>query len=107
MATHPVFLPGKFRGLRSLVGYSPWCCKESDTIERLHFSSLHEKINRGMYVYVRVCVGCIESNMFVVFSFESAHQVSECFEFFFFFFGLTVICFHYLLFVQLLFPILG
>ena len=60
-----------------------------------------------MYVYVRVCVGCIESDMIVVFSFESVHQVSECFEFFFFFFGLTVICFHYLLFVQLLFPILG
>ena len=24
-------------GRRSLVGYSPWGCKESDTIERLHF----------------------------------------------------------------------
>jgi len=27
----PVFLPG--HGQRSLVGYSPWGCKESDTIE--------------------------------------------------------------------------
>ena len=26
----PVFLPGKFHGERSLVGYSPWGCKESD-----------------------------------------------------------------------------
>ena len=26
----PVFLPGKFHGQRSLVGYSPWGCKESD-----------------------------------------------------------------------------
>ena len=25
-------------GQRSLAGYSPWGCKESDTIERLHFS---------------------------------------------------------------------
>ena len=33
----PVFLPGKFHGQRSLAGYSPWCCKESDTTERLHF----------------------------------------------------------------------
>ena len=24
-------LPGKFRGLRSLVGYSPWSCKVSDS----------------------------------------------------------------------------
>ena len=38
----PVLLPGKFHGQRSLVGYSPWGCKESDTTERLHFtSSLH------------------------------------------------------------------
>ena len=27
MATHPVFLPGKFHGHRSLEGYSPWGCK--------------------------------------------------------------------------------
>ena len=33
----PVFLPGEFHGLRSLVGYSPWGHKESDTTERLHF----------------------------------------------------------------------
>ena len=26
----PVFLPGEFHGQRSLVGYSPWCHKESD-----------------------------------------------------------------------------
>ena len=33
----PVLLPGKFHRLRSLVGYSPWGHKESDTTERLHF----------------------------------------------------------------------
>ena len=27
----PIFLPGKFHGQRSLVGYSPWDHKESDT----------------------------------------------------------------------------
>ena len=35
----PVLLPGKFHGLRSLVGYSPWGRKELDTIEQLHFTS--------------------------------------------------------------------
>ena len=30
-------MPGKFHGLRSLVGYSPWDHKESDTTERLYF----------------------------------------------------------------------
>ena len=29
------FLPGEFHGLRSLVGYSPWGHKKSDTTELL------------------------------------------------------------------------
>ena len=33
----PVLLPGKSHRWRSVVGYSPWGCKESDTTERLHF----------------------------------------------------------------------
>ena len=33
----PVLLPGKSHGWRSLVGHSPWGCKESDTTERIHF----------------------------------------------------------------------
>ena len=32
----PVFLPGKSYGQRSLVGYSPWGHKESDSIEQLN-----------------------------------------------------------------------
>ena len=36
----PVLLPGKFHGRRSLVGYSPWGRKESDTTEQLHFHFL-------------------------------------------------------------------
>ena len=34
----PVFLPGVFHGQRSLVGYSPWGRKESDTTEQLTLS---------------------------------------------------------------------
>ena len=33
----PIFLPGKFHGWRSLIGYSPWDRKEWDTTDRLHF----------------------------------------------------------------------
>ena len=29
----PIFLPGESHGQRSLVGYSPWGCKESDMTE--------------------------------------------------------------------------
>ena len=37
----PVFLPGKSHGQRSLVSYSPWGCKESDTTEQLSTHVLH------------------------------------------------------------------
>ena len=36
----PVLLPGKYHGQRSLVGYSPWGLKESDTTEPHHFFTL-------------------------------------------------------------------
>ena len=36
MTTHTVFLPGDFHGQRSLVGYSPWGHKESDTTKWLN-----------------------------------------------------------------------
>ena len=31
----PVFLPGEYHGQRSLKGYSPWGCRESDMTEEL------------------------------------------------------------------------
>ena len=34
----PVFLSGECHGQRSLVGYIPWGCKESDTTEQLTLS---------------------------------------------------------------------
>ena len=34
----PVLLPGESYGGRSLVGYRPWCHKESDTTELLYFT---------------------------------------------------------------------
>ena len=30
LGTHPVFLPGKSHGQRSLVGCNPWGCRESE-----------------------------------------------------------------------------
>ena len=35
----PVFWPGEFQGQRSLIDYSPWDRKESDTTERLSTTS--------------------------------------------------------------------
>ena len=43
-------LPGDSHGGKSLVGYSPWGHKESDTTERLQ-SSLRSKINNIVLGY--------------------------------------------------------
>ena len=52
----PVLLPGKLHGQRSLVGYSPWGRKESDTTERLYsltYSFLsHVKWLRQLFFYL-------------------------------------------------------
>ena len=49
----PVFLRGESRGQRSLVGYSPWSSKESDTTERYFVkqSKINQK-SRVSHFYV-------------------------------------------------------
>ena len=47
----PVFLPGEFHEQRSLVGYSPWGCKELDMTERLHF---HFQILKSFHIIVNI-----------------------------------------------------
>ena len=44
----PVFLPRKFHGQRSLVGYSPWGSKETDMIE--HLSTMSKNVHKIMYL---------------------------------------------------------
>ena len=41
----PVLLPGKSHEQRSVVGYSPWSHKESDTTEQLHFQPKSTRIS--------------------------------------------------------------
>ena len=43
----PVLLPGKSHGWRSLVGCSPWGCRELDTTEQLHFNFSLSCIGEG------------------------------------------------------------
>ena len=43
----PALLPGKAHGQRSLIDYSPWGRKQSDTTERLHFHFLLSCIEEG------------------------------------------------------------
>ena len=45
MATHSSILAWRIDGWKSLVGYSPWGCKESDTTEYTHYISTFPCIN--------------------------------------------------------------
>ena len=58
----PVFLPGKSHGHRSLVDYSPWGHKQSDTIE----------VTENAHIYVCVCV-CIYIYIYI-YMFSSVSQ---------------------------------
>ena len=40
IATYFSIVSGEFYGMRGLVGYNPWGCKESDTTEQQHFNFL-------------------------------------------------------------------
>jgi len=46
-----VLLPGKSHGQKSLVGYSPWGCKESDTTERLDFIIWRTSVCSRNYIH--------------------------------------------------------
>ena len=74
----PVFLPGKSHGQRSLVGYSPWGCKESDTSEQLntHVRTLEKmpssgKTSRGLGQVLPQCclphLFCVELYLSLVY----------------------------------------
>ena len=55
----PVLLPGKSHDQRSMVGYSPWGCKESDTTESLHFRIMNvsvQNVQLNMEVVQQVAI---------------------------------------------------
>ena len=60
----PVFLPGKFYGQRSLMGYSLWYCEESDTMEQL---STHARV---IHIYVLAIVNSAAMKIKVHISFQ-------------------------------------
>ena len=50
----PLFLPGESHGQRSLVGYSLWGCKESDTTELVMM--IYDIVHRKMWNLVNPIV---------------------------------------------------
>ena len=70
----PVFLPGKFHGQRSLEGYSPWGCTESDTAERLN-THTRAHTHTHTHIYTLPCVKQLASGK-LLYSTESSVQCS-------------------------------
>ena len=48
METHSSVLARKSHGQRSLVGYSPWCCRESDTTMQLTYTHQYPCLGNPM-----------------------------------------------------------
>ena len=97
-----MFLPGESHGQRSLVGYSLWGRKESDTTERLQFSSVqfssnliiilwpmtHLELYLNLPVYEDVifslsyiCFHCTEIKKHSLYNVSSLRCVETCTDF--------------------------
>ena len=64
MAPTPVFLPGEFQGQRSLVGYSPWGCRELDTTEGPTLSPFYGNIRYILFLsFLKIFFGHITQHM--------------------------------------------
>ena len=73
-------LPRKSHGQRSLTGYSSWGCKELDTTERLHFTSLQDF---SIYMCFFNCLNCICSFFsLILFIFSLSNHKPELCPFF-------------------------
>ena len=80
----PVFLPGKFHGLSSLVGYSPWGHRQSNTTESSDWAQCSTWVTLGFTFCVLLSVG-----------FWQMHNVSTITVSFRIVYGLKQIpCFH-------------
>ena len=71
MAITPVFLPGESHGQRSLAGYSPWGCIESDMTEQLRLrikglSSVHSAEDTGKSYLLCYCYMLLWSAQYVL-----------------------------------------
>ena len=83
----PVPLPGKSHRQRSLIGYSPWGRKESDTTEWLHFTYSSRKgfqqVRMSLWNLAQSSAWCFWFSCFKLYKFPPAHCLfpSEFFKF--------------------------
>ena len=79
----PVFLPAESRGQRSLVGYSPWGCKESDMTERLTLSfsiylvfTMLYWLHCTMFTYFTILVSGVQQHKSVIITSNYTYMAS-------------------------------
>ena len=85
----PVFLPREFHWQRSLVGYSPWCCKESDMTEWLELTSYFLSFfNRFLAVFVVLLCSSFLLIYFIVVWWIS---LTLCLDYFLFIFWVSIV----------------
>ena len=78
----PVFLPGESHGQRSLAGYSPEGCKESDTTEVTYYSFI-QRVKGTMPLYCSEglphrCASAVLEFLWAVSSFLSPWTNPQC-----------------------------
>jgi hypothetical protein len=56
-------LPGKTHGQRSLVGYSPWGHKKSDTTKRLNNSNAQNAFHEGLQLIDTIIKSSVDSRV--------------------------------------------
>ena len=75
-------MPGKFHGQRSLLGYSPWGCKESDMTKRLtHYTTTYyinmNIINPRAVTKINRVIGNNSSNEIKKKSLKNIHLIQK------------------------------
>ena len=82
----PVFLSGKFHGQRTLVGHSPWGCKESNMSEYVLYVNLNSQfVPLVPFPPVSTCLFSISVSLFIPW------KIVSSISFFYYFSGGSVV----------------
>ena len=70
-----VFSPEKSHGWRSLVGYSPWDCKESDMTDQFERALRKHFLHTVLYTYIHIYM---HTNITYIYTYIHTHTYNLC-----------------------------